>query len=237
MTHRICRDGGFRRRLIFALCRVVSLDKKLLLHMFFLNQCSMLRFKEWITLSCGYVAIQRIKCITWSTFYRLDRDLPRHWIELSALSKTGSRYILLPLIHFILWIATSPLDKVISTLWTTWARCINGYWQKLLGSPCNESSSHPLGLVLLLVASCSETRQCLAWTEWPNEGGYHWLRKWRELYQSIIERSKSKPKQTRNYSWLSIQKALYGALEICVGLASWHYGEEIALNWFLLSLW
>ena len=33
----------------------------------------------------------------------------------------------------------------------------------------------------------------------------HWLRKWRELCQPIIESSKAKPKQTRNYFRHSIE--------------------------------
>ena len=28
---------------------------------------------------------------------------------------------------------------------------------------------------------------------------FHWLRNWREFWQPITERSKAKPKQTRNY--------------------------------------
>ena len=33
-------------------------------------------FKERITLSNGKIVIQRIKCISWSTFYRLDNVIP-----------------------------------------------------------------------------------------------------------------------------------------------------------------
>ena len=39
-----------------------------------MKTCSQL-FKEWITLSSGKVAIQWIKCVSWSTFYLLDSGL------------------------------------------------------------------------------------------------------------------------------------------------------------------
>ena len=47
-------DGGFRRRLISALCRVVSFRLENFAPHVLSQPCSMLRlFKEWITLSCG----------------------------------------------------------------------------------------------------------------------------------------------------------------------------------------
>ena len=45
----------------------------------------------------------------------------------------------------------------------------------------------------------------------------YWLRKWREFYQSITERSKAKPKQKGNYMYTQLKTALLCVLSSNAG--------------------